>query len=1176
MKKMDAYAPPLRWHARKMLKIMKLCIVLTLVCVFKVSASVYSQNTRFNMELQNVSIEKVFEEIKQQSNYTFFYDDKGISNIKNLSISTKNATAEKILDKCLAGTNYSYKIIDSTIVLFKTAKKEKKPKENIIKGKVTDEKGNPLPGVTIILDGTAAGTATNVKGEFNFTLPVKKGVLIFSFIGYKTKRINFEAGKPLNIKLIEEVANLDEVTVVAYGEVSKREMTGAVSVVKTEALKGIPSPSINNLLQGRVAGMDVTNISAAPGGGGTQITIRGYNSLDIENGRRFSNPLWVVDGVPMNTFTSPVTGTNALADINPETIESIQVLKDASATSLYGSRAANGVIIVTTKKGKKNQKAQFSVNFSHSYSILPAYPTIYGGKGERDYKLQALMNARTAYYDRSTKTYKYPTSYVDAWGKNHAMYDYFWGNGSIPTKESELDGRPIQDSLNNFYNNSTNFMKYYFQPGKVLNANIQTYGGSEKMTYSIGLGYYNEEGILKGSGYNRLNLMGNFNVVPVENLSIDLQTYLSVADRSRGTRNGVMSSGQAIETIPGNPFKLSTLLPASGKAVEKTLNSIKGAEEKNKTYRLRTNFGLKFTPIKGLEASTNLSLDYSQNNRNHFSPASMNYLNQSSTTGEIGKDYTVLNETLLKFKKSINENHNIDLMLGFSYQYDQTNYIGGIAHNGPSDLVKYATKKGWPNLEQKENGEWRAQKNYRSDFEEKKMSSIFGRINYNYKKRYMFTATLRRDGSSVFGENVRWATFPSAAFAWNFASEDFMRWADWLDFGKFRMSYGVSGNQFTNPYLSYGLLKGGYAYEGNPTVEPHWDKGFYNPDLTWEETSQYDFGLDMNMFNYKLSVSLDYYYRYTDQMLYPVYLPGNYSRYGQVWKNAAGVSNEGVELDVKYDIFRKENIRWTLSLNMAKNWNKFIESYNNRDIDNFIIGKELGGIYGYKTNGYIQNENEIEAYYNTSGYLKPFSNKNNVYNYYKPGDIRIVDTNGDKFISYDDRVYLGSSLPKVYGGIVNEIKYKNFDINMLLSYSIGRDIINSRPIISLSESTEMKPIFADLNNASFWKQEKDISDYPYNAYVSGNTVWTYEMDKYVEKVNYVKLKTLTVGYTLPQSWTNKVSVKSLRIFFSGENLYTLTNYSGLDPETVSISSGIDTGTNYPLARKFTFGLTIKL
>ena len=335
-----------------------------------------------------------------------------------------------------------------------------------VKGNVIDEKGMPMPGVTVLLDSTTIGSATDQDGNFLLTLPQEKGMLVFSFVGFKTVRASFVGGKPLQVTMKENVSTIDEVVVIAYGTQNKRDVIGAMSTVKASDIKDIPSPSIANLLQGRVAGMNVTNMTGAPGSGGTSITIRGFNSLSIESTRRGSEPLWVIDGIPLLSFTSPITGSNTLADIDPSTIESVQVLKDAASASIYGSRAANGVILVTTKKGGLNQSAKFNINVSQTYSFNPKLPKLTGGKAERRLRMAALNNFTQAYYDPETNTYKYVDNYYESYNEG-LHYNYFWNQGYGANM-------PIyQDSLNPFYNNSMNLFKYYFRTGKVSDVNIQ-------------------------------------------------------------------------------------------------------------------------------------------------------------------------------------------------------------------------------------------------------------------------------------------------------------------------------------------------------------------------------------------------------------------------------------------------------------------------------------------------------------------------------------------------------------------------------------------------------------------------------------------------------------------------------------------------------------------------------
>ena len=493
-----------------------------------------------------------------------------------------------------------------------------------VQGTVVDEKGIPLPGVTVRLDSTMLGVTTDNEGKFLLRLPQVRGVLVFSFVGYKTVKMKFEPDKPLYVRMKEDISELDEVTVVAYGEQSRRDVIGAMSIVKAADIKDIPSPSLANLLQGRVAGMSVINASGAPGGGGIVTTIRGFNSLSVEASQRHSEPLWVIDGVPMYSFTSPISGLNTLSEIDPKDIETVQVLKDAASAAIYGSRAANGVILITTKKGRLNQKAKVSLNVSQTFIFQPNLPDLTGGNRERYHRMEALKNQQEAYLDYENSVYKYPESYRESY-ENGVKYNYFWNMG---------DGATIplyQDSLNPFYNNSTDLFDYYFRTAKVTDANVQVSGGGTNIAYNIGLGYYDEKGVLRGTGFSRVKLLSNLFVSPVEKMNMNLRFYLARTDRSRSSRdqNGYdFSTGSDLETIPSELLTTSTLWPGKGTpAFEEMINRFKGTIEKNYSYRVRASFDASYEFVKGLTFKTSVAADYSQQNQNLFRPSYLDEYN---------------------------------------------------------------------------------------------------------------------------------------------------------------------------------------------------------------------------------------------------------------------------------------------------------------------------------------------------------------------------------------------------------------------------------------------------------------------------------------------------------------------------------------------------------------------
>ena len=1052
----------------------------------------------------------------------------------------------------------------------------------LLKGKIRDEKGVPLPGVTVRLDSTIIGTSSDNNGNYRMNLPVNKGRLVFSFIGYKTRMISFTLiDTVLNVIMEEDVSELDEVQVIAYGESSKRNSIGSMSLVKADDFKNIPSPSINNLLQGRVAGMSVVNSTGAPGGGGTQITIRGFNSLSSEKGRITSEPLWVIDGVPMYSFTSPVTGLNTLAEIDPNDIETVQVLKDAASAAIYGSRAANGVILVTTKKGREG-KTKFMVNVSQTFVINPSIPDLTTGNRERRHRMEALMNYRERVFDESTNSYRPVESFDEAY-RSAMQYNYFWNRDG-------LDIPVLQDSLNSFYNNSTDLFDYYFRNGKVTDASLQVSGGSKTVLYNIGLGYYTETGVLRNTGFNRVKLLSNMTFKPFAKIEGNLRFYLARTGRNRSSKgrdpfNFTDLRGGDLETIPDELLTTSTLLPGPGTpAFEETIKRFNETKEKNDSYRLRASFDLGWQVTSWLKLKSSLAVDYSQQNQNIFMPSELSDYNESYSSGQVGRSMMWLNENLLSLRKGFGD-HYFDALLGLSFQGDQMNTIGGYGKGAPSDLIHYVTWNG--NAYDLNNK--RQLKEFSSGIEKSTMVGVFGRISYNYLQKYYFSMTIRRDASSKFGENTRWGTFPSFALGYTFTGEPYMNWArGFLDYGKIRASYGKSGRQFESPYLAFGVLTTGTTtFQGNQTIAPYWYSGLINPKLSWEETKQYDLGLDLDFFNHKIGIVLDYYYRYTDKLLTLMSLPGDYNAYSQQWQNAYAISNQGIEFQLKMDLMRTEKISWDLTFNIARNWNRLEKSNDGMDFTNnvspdnvSVIGKPLNGIYVFDDRGMYGDAREVPLYH-VNGKISPLGYANQVYT---AGDRIIRDNDGNGEISKqpplkEDRVYAGSPLPLASGGIISSLSWKGLEVNVLFAYMLGRHVLNAGEgasvgtINQINSGDMITPIFADLDKITFWKQAAAKADYPANRLENGLNNFSTNLASNVEKISYLKLKTLTIGYTLPSKWMRNTGV-NVRVFVAGENLFTITNYGGPDPESIDVVTGIDSFNNYPLARKITMGLTL--
>lgn len=1155
---------------KNLLKIMRLLFILMTMTSMTISANGFSQEQRVTLDVKNVGAMELFKQIQKETNLFFVYNDADLIAFSNISVSAKDEAVDVLLNRVFSGLEF---LFEGNVIVVKptvTPDEKKEVKKCVIKGKVVDEKKQPLPGVTVRLDSTTVGCATDAQGLFTLTLPVEKGRLIFSFVGFKQEIKNFKAGDELLVVLKEEVSDLDEVTVIAYGERNKKELISSISSVKSKDLEEVPSASLENLLQGHMAGVEVSNVSGAPGGGGTRVAIRGYNTL-MQEGVNDGTPLYVVDGVPIQSFTSPLTGTNTLAEIDPMTIESVEVLKDAASAAIYGSRASNGVILITTKRGREGT-AVFQANASYSWSCLLETPVQIQGNGERQWWLYAARNVRWGYSNNMTQQVYMPSSYNEAMGKAGAVYDYFWRNGASSILNKVPLERQLQDSLNPFYNNSTNWWKYTFRTGKILNANLQASGGTAKVKYMVGIGWYNERGIMVGSDFSRANLISNLNLTPRKNLSLDMRLSLSYTDMS--SAGSGLSENKNIAYMTVKPTNQSTLIQSSGTVYDKIFEGLNEVSEKKYNFNIRSNTRLAYKIIEGLDISASLGIDYSQANGNNFRPSTLDAkYGLSLSTGSVIGSMLLQTEELLHYNFSIKERNNFDWLFGFSYTREAMNNLSGTGKGSPSNYIHYVIS-GMPTTKELD-GKVQAMQTFQSGLEEKIMVSYFGRLAYNFDRKYLMEVTLRRDGSSVFGKNVRWATFPSIALGWNFSDESFMKNFWWLSHGKIRGSWGKSGQVFSSPYLAQGVLDLGSTFLGVSGMVP---TQMQNQNLTWEKSDQYDLGLDVDLFDYRVKMKLDYYYKYTKSILWQTTLPGTVYFHTTMWDNAFEVSNQGIELETQFDILRDTEVKWRARFNISRNWNVLEKTYTGVDISNkYVIGKSTYQLRTYKNLGVAQSENDVPQYWDQQGNSKYLGNGGMV-NPTRPGMNVIADLNGDGVITDKDLYFAGSTLPVAYGGIASEVKWKGFDLNVLFNYSLGRKMINAFRKSSLNfNSTSLGAVFEDYRNVSFWEKAGDNADYP-----TIDAIYSYnygqfdgQIDSNIETVSFIRLKQLTLGYNLPSEWAKKCYLASVRVFFTGENLFLLTNYSGLDPENVDLLQGYDRMETYPSARKFTLGLTIK-
>lgn len=1029
-------------------------------------------------------------------------------------------------------------------------------------GVVRDASGQGVPGATVVVAGTKKGVVADLDGIFEIEVSSLTGNLEISSMGYITQTVAYKVGQSMKVVLKSSTKELEEVSVVAYGQRKTREVVSSISSIKSDQLKDATAPSLQSLLQGHVSGVAIQS-SGRPGSG-SSIVIRGHNTLGQAGGANINSgsPLFVVDGVPVQSDTSGDTGINMLAGLDPSTIESVEVLKDAASASLYGSRAGNGVILITTKKGRSG-RPEFSVNFSQSISYLPETPLQIIGKGERDFNLLLAKKQRIGYYDWRTDRTAFPKSHNDTWGiePGDASYDYLWNNGSTDLTNTAIPMH-MQDSLNAFYNNKTNWWKNIFQIGRVSRADLHASGGTENVRYMVGAGLYSENGIMIDSKFNRFSF--------ISNLDFNLSPKLSAYTRVNMSYTDVSGAKTGLEV---DPKAISPFLPGKGTQIEReAISKLRDIVNKSYSYNARLNAGLNYTVTRGLSLSSSASVDHYRNSNTEFTPNFLTTDRLSQSRLNLSGITSLQSETLLSYKKELANVHNIDAFVGTAFYKDIFESSIGTSRGGPSNHIRYPGAD-WPKSRIDETGNFIHLQEFTASLKEQAMISYFSRFAYNYDKKYLLEASLRVDGSSVFGRDVRWATFPSLATGWSFSQERFMRDLWWLSFGKLRASWGRSGQKLNEPYLAHGIMGSTNIFLGTLGLAP---TTLANTQLTWEKSDQYDFGIDVDLFNYSYKVKLDYYYKYSSALVAFTSLPGDFFLLTDVWSNASEIENQGLELEFIGHILRDKKFNWTTRFNISSNWNRFMRSHTNIDDKGRVLGRPLYGLYVFQDQGIVQSEDQIPQYYSLVGKKTPlyFGNENYPL---RVGGRKIKDQDSNGKIDESDRYYAGSTLPLFYGGWANQFSWKGFSLTALVNFSVGRKMLNSVQNKAFQFDREFRVIKNDYNKYIFWQQPGDKADFPSLEFADTGYIGQFdgELDSMIEHVSYARLKQLTLSYSLPSNWIKRTALKDVRVYLTGENLLLLSNYSGLDPELVPEETGHDSGSAYPLDRRFTLGINIK-
>ena len=979
-----------------------------------------------------------------------------------------------------------------------------------VTGNVTDENGQPLPGASIIEKGTTNGTTSDVDGNFSLSVAGSGSVLSFSFIGYTTQEILVGNQTSFNVKLEPDMRTLNEVVVVGYGTVKKSDLTGAVSSVKGADLSAYPAIDAVQSLQGRAAGVNISATNGAPGSP-MKIRIRGGTSINAS-----SDPIFVVDGFVGGALPPS------------EDIESIEVLKDASATAIYGSRGANGVIMVTTKKGRPG-KTQISLSTSYST--------------QREINRLDLLNA-----DQFT--------------------DYI--------KEARPDFVPAGFN--------TDWQDLIFRRGAVQNYQLSISGGTENVNYYVSGAYFDQQGVIINSDYDRFSLTSNINLKASDKLNVGLNLFAR-----RSTSDGVRTqegSGGLTPGVVASAFKFEPdqgIYKADGTYTTARLNDphdnpyavATELENQSVSDRFQANVFAEYAILKDLKFRTSFGATTNNRRAGSYSPTTVSEGRNVGGWGRIdaGKSTLFLNENYLTYNKSFNEMNNLTAMVGYSYQTSSDEGWGSEAQNFLSDAFSFWNLGG--------SALW--QSPY-SSLTEWQISSYYGRLNYSLNDRYMFTLNARYDGSSNFSKNNKWAFFPSGAFAWNMKNESFMADVEPVSFWKWRVSYGVTGNQAIGPYQTLARFSPVFTVIGGTTVNAVRPTTVANNDLTWETTTQLNIGTDIGLFNDRVSLTAEYYRMVTSDLLFNVQLP-QYSGYTSQLKNIGEVENKGFELTLSTRNIDRE-LKWNMDVNFSANRNKVLALPGGNDIQygsgpghlvglgNTQILREgypVGTFFGWIYDGVYQEGDDFVA---GGGFEQTAGGE-------KFRDIDGRDAEGnltgtpDGTLNGNDQTIIGNPHPDFIWGWNNEVKFKNFDLNVFFQGSQGNDIL-SYTLMELN-------LLSGINNATTealdrWTPTHTNTDVPKASVGRTRRVST----RWIYDGSFVRLKNLALGYTLPSSVAQRLSMTKFRVYVSAQNVLTLTKYKGYDPEVnynsdsatdSNRNQGLDYG-SYPNAKSYTVGLNI--
>lgn len=1137
-------------HPKVFVKLFALIVFMT----FYIHSYGLGQNKKMDVHFNNVSIDYVIEYLEAATDYTFVYNDTDKEGVK-VSVSLKDADIITILDAVFKDTPLAYQIKEERIVVLRRKNiptKTEQEKQLVVKGRVISEKEKePIIGATVVLEGTTLGVATDMDGNFSLNVPKEAKTLVISSICYARFQLILtpEVFEKMNvIQLKDSVSFVDEVVIVGYGTTKVKDATGAVSRLGEKEIAMSPAgASIQSMLQGRAPGVNVMIQSASPTSP-VNVVIRGVSTLTGN-----TQPLWVIDGVPDYSQSSTGDVTNALFNLNLSDVESIDILKDVSATAIYGSRAANGVIIVTTKRGKQGMQPTVEL------SLRSGIQTINSNK------LDALNASE---YKRFVETVGRQS--IEIAGFDYNTHFFFDETKFNQLNTSQWDGSMLQLRSDAFMNGDTDWWDEMTQNATTTQCDISVRGGTANTNYFISFGYNDQKGVVKG-GRSKL-YTGRLNLETLIGKQLKLGVNLSGSSRKTNNKDNLIDN--IIRFRPDFPAYNedgSLNLVTTSTVIENPHLTLANRND-GRGLTFSSSAFLEWTILDGLKFKSTGTVNYTNSKTDVFSKKGTRGYSIAYNTRSLGNsEYnTYVWDNTLTWMKDFGK-HNLVAVVGQSIEKYKSNYLSGGADDFPDEEVLINLGSGadsWSDSDEAGNT----------------LVSAIARINYKYNNRYLATFTFRTDGSSKFGPDKRWGYFPSGALAWVISEEEFMApLKTYIPYLKLRASIGKIGSQNLGNY-DYISLMGSATYDGEPGTKP---TSLGNPVLQWEETTSIDVGLDFGLFSERLRGTIGYYNKQINNLIYNGSVPAN-SSYTTVNQNVGTIANTGWEVDMRGDVIRTDKLNFEIGFNIATNTGKVkkldgvvkeLKMPYYYEYVRLVEGGHIGDWYGYKYAGRLfRTQEEIIALRPTSATTG--AQENYFGSYDSPGDMYLIDQDGDGKITAKDKVKLGNFNPKFFGGFNLSLSWKNLYATAVFTYSYGA----KRMWYYQYEKTSGVGTY-NMYNSIFDSYNFKGSDALFPRLAYAGTVANALSDLYIHDASFLRMNSLNLNYRLPQNWFTGTFVNNIEFSFSASNLFTITQYPGFDPQgnfgsnptsatandVITVAQGVDYST-YPSARTYSIGI----